>query len=164
MFKHQIKVKWISLICIAMCMTLNAKSIVDQTGDEKFNTLKNMIEKRINNATLITSSGKIKSVTQFCMPFGKMATYLDYDGQGKEVNTPQYMKDYAQNAITQCRGKLYTTALINHLEKTEKNTCTDLNYVLDWERQIKKNLAKSDDMKLWETFQTVYKKICQKGI
>ena len=126
---NQIKPGWMSILFIALLMPLNAKSIVDQTGDEKFNTLKSMIEKRINRATLITSSGKVKNVTQFCMPFGKMATYLEYDGQGKEVNTPQYMKDYAQNAIIECRGKLYTTALSGHLKKEGINSCTDLKKV-----------------------------------
>lgn len=161
MFQHQIKAIGISLICATLCTSLSAKSIVDQTGDEKFNTLKSMIEKRITRVTLITSSGKMKGVTQFCMPFGKMATYLDYDGQGKEVNTPQYMKDYAQNAITQCRGKLYTTALTNHLKKEGAKSCDPLKKVLSWNRQIKKNLEKSDDMKLWDTFQADYTQTCK---
>ena len=161
MFQHHIKFKWTILICITMTMTLNAKSIVDQTGDEKFNTLKTMTEKRINRASLVTKSGKIKNVVSFCMPFGKLAIYLDYDGQGKEVNSPQYMKDYAQNSIVQCRGKLYTTALINHLNQEEEKSCDSLKKVLNFDSLIKDNLKKSGDSALWKEYHTKYTSTCK---
>ncbi|MDQ7084547.1 MAG: hypothetical protein Q9M36_06290 [Sulfurovum sp.] len=103
----------------------------------------------------------MKNVISYCMPFGTLANYLDYDGQGNEANTPQYMKDYAQESIILCRGKLYTTALINHLKKEGAKSCSSFKKVLNFDSLIQDNLKKSGDSKLWQEYRTTYTSTCQ---
>ena len=124
--------------------------------DAKYKNIKQEIDMELMNATLIDDEGKIETVDSYCM--GLQIIPFKYS---QDKTAPQWIKDYANNAITQCKGKLYTGALTKHLRKEGKTSCASLKEAFADDFFIKGSLRDTGDSKMWDTLQSDYAKICK---
>jgi len=118
------------------------------------------IQKEIDNelaiAKLVNKKGKLKDVHSFCRSLDVIPFKYSQDKKA-----PKWIKDYAQNAISMCKGKLYTSALTKHLTKECASSCSSLKKSFSDDFFIKGALRKSGDIMMWNTLQEQYKNICK---
>jgi len=129
---------------------------MQKAKDAKYQAIKKEVDTALSKTTLIDEEGKLEDVNSFCMSLETIPfKYI------QDKKAPQWIKDYTKNGINLCKGKLYTGALIKHLDKEGKASCTSLKVVLDDIYFITPALRKTGDIKMWDTLQTKYKKICK---
>jgi hypothetical protein len=123
----------------------------------KYENIKKEIDKELASTTLINDDANLKDVRSFCLSLQIIPFKYSQDKKA-----PQSLKDYAQNAISMCKGKLYTSALTNHLKTKGKTSCSELKKAFDDDFSIKGALSKSGDAKMWDSLQKQYKTTCTK--
>ena len=136
----------------------NAKNseVVKNAESQKYADIQKEIDNELATATLIDDDGTLKDVNSFCLSLNVIPFKYSQDKKA-----PQWIKDYAHNAISMCKGKLYTSALTKHLSKQGASSCSALRQSFSDDFFIKGALRKSGDIKMWDTLQKQYKNICK---
>lgn len=143
------------LASIKLASVPGAKAI-ETVQKKKYKNIKQEIDMALTNATLINDEGKLETVSSYCM--GLQTIPFKYS---QDKTAPQWIKDYANNAITQCKGKLYAGALTKHLKKEGKTSCASLKQAFADDFFIKGALRDTGDSKMWDTLQSDYAKVCK---
>ncbi len=136
----------------------NAKNnaAVKKAKSQKYADIQKEIDNELATATLIDDDGTLKDVNSFCLSLHVIPfKYI------QDKKAPQWIKDYAYNAISMCKGKLYTSALTKHLSKQGASSCNSLKKSFSNDFYIKGALQESGDIKMWDTLQEQYKAICK---
>jgi len=129
---------------------------VKNAEELKYANIRKEIDDGLATATLIDDEGKLETVDSYCM--GLQTIPFKYS---QDKTAPQWIKDYANNAITQCKGKLYTGALTKHLKKEGKTSCASLKQAFADDYSIKGALRDTGESKMWDTLQSNYAKVCK---
>lgn len=128
---------------------------VKKVIEKKYDAIKHEIDTELAHTTLIDDEGKLKEVDSFCLSLNVIPFKYSQDKKA-----PQSLKDYANNAISMCKGKLYTSALTKHLATKGKASCSELKNAFTYDFFIKSALRESGDIKMWEKLQKQYKNTC----
>jgi hypothetical protein len=128
---------------------------IAEVKKRKYADIKKEIDKELASTTLINDDANLKDVHSFCLSLQVIPFKYSQDKKA-----PQSIKDYAKNAIDMCKGKLYTSALTNHLKTKGKTSCSQLKKAFDDDFFIKGALRKSGDEHMWDTLQREYKTAC----
>ena len=136
----------------------NAKNnvTVKNAESQKYVDIQKEIDNELAIATLVSKKGKLKDVHSFCRSLDVIPFKYSQDKKA-----PQSLKDYAKNAIDMCKGKLYTSALTNHLKTKGKTSCLELKKAFSDDFFIKSALRKSGDSKMWDILQKQYNTTCK---
>jgi len=129
---------------------------VKNAEDKKYADIRKEIDNELTIATLMDDEGKVKDVHSFCRSLDIIPFKYSQD-----KNVPQSLKDYANNATSLCKGKLYTSTLTKHLQTEGSSSCKNIQVVFQDDFFIKSELQRSADSKMWATLQTQYKKTCK---
>jgi len=136
----------------------NAKNnaAVKNAKSQKYANIQKEIDNELSTATLIDDDGTLKDVNSFCLSLNVIPFKYSQDKKA-----PQWIKDYAHNAISMCKGKLYTSALTKHLKTKGETSCSEVKKAFSDDFFIKGALRKSGDLKMWDTLQKQYNNICK---
>jgi hypothetical protein len=146
---------------VQILSTLNVTSLpgaetLKKVKEAKYTRIKKEIEHELSSAILIKDDGTLKDVHSFCRSLDIIPFKYSQDKKA-----PKWIKDYVSNAITQCKGKLYTGALNKYLNTKGKSSCPSLKIAFEDDFFIKSELRKSDATMMWNNLQEQYKKICK---